>query len=168
MHESDPVMQEEVFGPILPIVRCNGPAEALKFINRRPRPLCLYVFSENKQVTEKLITGVRSGTVCVNDTIVQFGIDELPFGGVGESGIGAYHGKYTFKTFSHYKSIVYRDFSWIGDQVGIFRYPPYNKLKIEFLSFLLCHWKKFKITYADYLPYLLVFLCGILLAKYYM
>ena len=105
VHESDPIMQEEVFGPILPIVRCNSPAEALKFINRRSRPLCLYVFSENKQVVEKLVTGVRSGTVCVNDTIVQFGIDELPFGGVGESGIGAYHGKYTFKTFSHQKSI---------------------------------------------------------------
>lgn len=88
-------------------------------------------------------------------------VDELPFGGYGSSGMGSYHGKYTFDTFTHEKPVVVRDFSFIGDKVGLIRYPPYNKYKINFLSFMLWHWKKFKIFYFHYVPHALCFFFGV-------
>jgi len=90
-------------------------------------------------------------------------VDELPFGGAGESGMGNYHGKYTFETFSRERSSIIRDYSFLADKLGVFRYPPYNDLKINFLSFLLNHWKKFNITYFDYIPYLLCIFFGMLI-----
>lgn len=90
-------------------------------------------------------------------------VDELPFGGVGTSGMGSYHGKYTFDTFTREKPVVVRDFSFIGDKVGLIRYPPYNKYKINFLSFMLWHWKKFKIFYFDYAPHFLCVVVGMVL-----
>jgi aldehyde dehydrogenase (NAD+) len=155
-------MQDEVFGPILPIVNINSVVDAIKYINgRNSVPLCMYVFSASKEVQTLFENHVKAGTLACNETIVQFAIDELPFGGAGESGMGTYHGKYSFEAFSRDRACVYRDFSYLADKLGVFRYPPYSELKINFLCFLLHHWKKFNITYFDYIPHLICFFMGI-------
>ena len=127
-----PLMQEEIFGPILPILEYRDLTEALTFINNRPKPLALYIFSQDKQKQQTIIDGTSSGGVCINDTILHVGVNELPFGGVGESGIGRYHGKASFDTFSHQKSILQKslgfDLNW--------RYAPY-KTKLDTLKRLL-------------------------------
>ncbi|MDJ0688743.1 MAG: aldehyde dehydrogenase [Xenococcaceae cyanobacterium MO_188.B32] len=121
-----PLMQEEIFGPILPIIEYTNLEEAIAFVNERPKPLALYIFSKDKIKQQKVINSTSSGGVCINDTIMHVGVPELPFGGVGNSGIGNYHGKASFDTFSHHKSILQRyfwfDLNW--------RYAPY-KNKIE-------------------------------------
>ena len=121
-----PLMQEEIFGPILPIIEYTNLEEAIAFVNERPKPLALYIFSQDEIKQQKVVNSTSSGGVCINDTIMQCGVPELPFGGVGNSGIGNYHGKASFDTFSHHKSILQRyfwfDLNW--------RYAPY-KNKIE-------------------------------------
>ncbi|HEY9699313.1 MAG TPA: aldehyde dehydrogenase [Trichocoleus sp.] len=121
-----PVMQEEIFGPILPVLEYDGVQEAIDFINARPKPLALYLFSRNKALQDRVLKETSSGGVCINETIMQVGVSELPFGGVGESGMGNYHGKASFDTFSHYKSILYKPF-WLDLD---WRYAPY-KGKLE-------------------------------------
>ena len=117
----DPVMQEEVFAPILPVLEYDSLAEAIAQINARPKPLALYIFSKNRQVQQQVLQQTSSGGVCVNDTIMQIAASTLPFGGVGASGMGRYHGKASFDTFSHFKSVLYKPF-WIDLP---FRYAPY-------------------------------------------
>ena len=119
------LMQEEIFGPILPILDYANLEDAIAFINQRPKPLALYLFSNNKSKQERILEATSSGGVCINDTIFQVGVIDLPFGGVGPSGMGAYHGKATFDTFSHYKSVLKKSFRF---ELNV-RYPPYgNKL----------------------------------------
>ena len=91
----------------------------------------LYIFSENKQTREKILSNTSSGSICVNDVCVQLSVETLPFGGVGASGYGAYHGKYSFDIFSHKKSVLIRDFSFVGENLGKFRYPPYSDRKLH-------------------------------------
>ena len=86
-------MQEEIFGPILPIINVNSASEAIEFINARDKPLTLYLFSEDKKVQEKFMTNTSSGGMAVNECLLQMSVESLPFGGVGNSGMGAYHGK---------------------------------------------------------------------------
>ncbi|MGL5032505.1 MAG: aldehyde dehydrogenase family protein, partial [Microcystaceae cyanobacterium] len=120
------IMQEEIFGPILPILTYENLEEAIAFVNERPKPLALYLFTKNNAKQEQVLTKTSSGGVCLNDTIFQLGLINLPFGGVGESGMGNYHGKASFDTFCHYKSVLKKSF-W-GELN--FRYPPYgDKLK---------------------------------------
>ena len=116
------VMAEEIFGPILPILEYENLEDAIAVINQYPKPLALYLFSNDKQKQTQVLETTSSGGVCLNDTIMQVGVNSLPFGGVGESGIGAYHGKYSFDTFSHAKSILKRSF-WLDFD---WRYPPYK------------------------------------------
>ena len=119
------LMQEEIFGPILPILDYANLEDAIAFINQRPKPLALYLFSNNKSKQEWVLEATSSGGVCINDTIFQVGVIDLPFGGVGPSGMGAYHGKATFDTFSHSKSVLKKSFRF---ELNV-RYPPYgNKL----------------------------------------
>ena len=119
------LMQEEIFGPILPILDYSNLEDVIAFINQRPKPLALYLFSNNKSKQERILEATSSGGVCINDTIFQVGVIDLPFGGVGPSGMGAYHGKATFDTFSHYKSVLKKSFRF---ELNV-RYPPYgNKL----------------------------------------
>ncbi|MFN7657223.1 MAG: aldehyde dehydrogenase family protein, partial [Dolichospermum sp.] len=99
----DQVMQEEIFGPILPIIEYADINEAITLINSRPKPLALYLFSENKDLQKRILQETSSGGVCIQDTIMQVAVSSLPFGGVGDSGMGSYHGKSGFDTFSHYK-----------------------------------------------------------------
>jgi aldehyde dehydrogenase (NAD+) len=120
------IMQEEIFGPILPILEYEQLEEVINFINQYPKALALYIFSNNKNIQENILNSTSSGGVCINDTIWQVGIPQLPFGGVGDSGIGAYHGKTSFDIFTHYKSVLKKSFLFEFN----LRYAPY-KNKIE-------------------------------------
>jgi len=117
----DPLMQEELFGPLLPVLAVNDLDEAIQRINRRPKPLALYLFSDDRRQQHRLLERTSSGGVGFNDVVLQAGVPELPFGGVGASGMGAYHGKAGFDTFSHRRSVLRRPFRLDAP----FRYPPY-------------------------------------------
>ncbi|SNR57720.1 aldehyde dehydrogenase [Flavobacterium sp. ov086] len=117
-----PVMKEEIFGPILPILTYETQAEIQNVISRYEKPLAFYVFSENKSFAKKLITTYSFGGGCINDTVVQFSNKRLPFGGVGHSGIGAYHGQLSFDIFSHHKAVVKKG-NWLDLPM---RYAPYK------------------------------------------
>lgn len=116
-----PIMQEEIFGPILPVIEYNNLEEAISLVNNQPKPLALYFFSKNQEYQQQILEKTSSGGVCINDTIMHIGISELPFGGVGNSGIGSYHGKASFDTFSHQKSVLKKSFL-LDIKV---RYAPY-------------------------------------------
>jgi len=100
------IMQEEVFGPILPILAINDVDSVIRYINERPIPLALYWFGKNKEVMKRVLNETRSGGITINDTLLHAAVEDLPFGGVGASGIGAYHGKAGFEAFSHRKSVL--------------------------------------------------------------
>lgn len=134
---TDPIMQEEIFGPILPIVNVESALDAIKFINSREKPLALYIFSSNHKDVELILQNTSSGGVLVNDTMMHLACDSLPFGGVGASGMGSYHGKYSFDTFTHKKGVLYRDLGWLGEQLFGPRYPPSSNWKIKYINFML-------------------------------
>jgi len=117
------VLQEELFGPILPIIATKSIDSALDYINDRPSPLALYYFGKDKDEQQHVLDQVRAGGVCINDTISHFAQEDLHFGGVGESGMGSYHGEQGFLTFSHAKSV----FKKSGFNSTKFAYPPYGK-----------------------------------------
>ncbi|MDH6097456.1 aldehyde dehydrogenase [Anabaenopsis sp. FSS-46] len=119
---TDPVMEEEIFGPILPIIEYTDITEAIALINSRPKPLALYIFTQNQTLQKQVLQATSSGGVCINDTVMQVGVSSLPFGGVGDSGIGSYHGKASFDTFSHDKSVLKNSF-WLDLD---WRYAPYQ------------------------------------------
>ncbi|NEZ57135.1 aldehyde dehydrogenase [Adonisia turfae] len=121
-----PVMEDEIFGPILPILTYDQFDQALAQINARPKPLALYLFSRDQAKQQQVLTGTSSGGVCLNDTVLHIGVPDLPFGGVGQSGMGSYHGKATFDTFSHYKSVLKKTFLFDLD----WRYAPYKPAKL--------------------------------------
>jgi aldehyde dehydrogenase (NAD+) len=102
-----PIMQEEIFGPVLPVFTFNNLDEAISMVNIRPKPLALYFFSTNAFNQDKIIRETSSGGVTVNSVLLQYSTQTLPYGGVGNSGMGAYHGKYSFDTFTHYKPVFY-------------------------------------------------------------
>lgn len=104
--QTHPSMREEIFGPIFPVITYKELDEVIDFIHSRPSPLALYLFSQNKHVQEKILTTLRFGGGCVNDVILHLSSSELPFGGIGQSGMGQYHGKYGFDTFTHLKSVL--------------------------------------------------------------
>ena len=100
------IMDEEIFGPILPVLAYDSIEEVIDFIHSRPKPLALYVFGKNRRATEEILDRTTSGSACVNDLIVQVENPSVPFGGIGMSGTGNYHGHYGFKTFSHERNIL--------------------------------------------------------------
>ncbi|SFA81422.1 MULTISPECIES: aldehyde dehydrogenase [unclassified Bacillus (in: firmicutes)] len=123
----DASMMNENFGPILPVLEFNHLEEAINMINDRPKPLALYIFTENKRVEDEVLSKVSFGGGCVNDTLSHVASAHLPFGGVGNSGIGAYHGKHSFEVFSHSKSILKKSTKF---ELGIV-FPPYkDKIKL--------------------------------------
>lgn len=119
---SHPLMQEEIFGPLLPVVEVPDLQAAIRFVNERPKPLALYAFSRDSAKTEEVLRRVTAGGAVVNDCLLQFGATSLPVGGVGPSGMGGYHGKASFDTFTHHKSVVKKPF-FMDVKV---RYPPYK------------------------------------------
>lgn len=129
---SDEIMQEEIFGPVLPVLTYTEIQEAIDFINLHPKPLALYIFSNDKKFVNKILKSTSSGGVCINDTILHASSKNMPFGGVGNSGIGAYIGEYSFKTFSHQKSVLKN--SSIIDRD--FLYPPYKIFSFKMLRYI--------------------------------
>ncbi|MBA0865318.1 hypothetical protein Goshw_011119, partial [Gossypium schwendimanii] len=124
------MMTEEIFGPLLPIITLDKIEDSIDFINSRPKPLALYAFTKNEVLKERLVSETSSGSVVFNDAIIQYAGDTLPFGGIGESGMGKYHGKFSFDAFTHYKAVVRR--SLLTD--FWFRFPPWNNYKLELLE----------------------------------
>lgn len=102
----EPIMEDEIFGPILPVLEYDNLSDVMEAIHRQPKPLACYIFTESKSIQDKILNNVSFGGGCVNDTIYHVASPHLPFGGVGNSGIGAYHGKSSFDTFSHKKSVL--------------------------------------------------------------
>ena len=125
-----PSMQEEIFGPILPVLEFNTIEEAISIVKKFHKPLALYLFTKEKKIWKKVIEEVSFGGGCINETISHYVSPYLPFGGVGYSGIGQYHGKASFDTFTHYKGVLKKPF-WIDT---FLRYPPYNKGKVSFIK----------------------------------
>jgi aldehyde dehydrogenase (NAD+) len=130
---SDKVMQEEIFGPILPIIPYENLEDAIKNIMNFPKPLAFYLFSENSEQQNDIIAKIPFGGGCINDTVIHLANPNLPFGGVGTSGIGSYHGQKSFETFTNYKSVFKQ-----GTLVDIpLRYPPYNEKKLNWIKLFL-------------------------------
>jgi aldehyde dehydrogenase (NAD+) len=125
-----PVMGEEIFGPILPVLKVRSIDEAIAFVNGRDKPLALYVFSKDAAVQDKVLGGTSSGGATMNHCWVHLAVAGLPFGGVGESGMGAYHGKNTFDTFSHKKAVLRKPF--LMDPPVM--YPPYTEQKRKLIK----------------------------------
>lgn len=127
------LMQEEIFGPILPIITMDDINQAIPFINQRSKPLALYLYSQDKAFEETVLHNTSAGSMGVNDGFMFMLNPELPFGGVGNSGMGRYHGQYGFDTFSHLKTVMKRSFKF---DISL-RYPPYSELKLAILKKLL-------------------------------
>ena len=122
-----PIMQSEIFGPVLPVLRVKDVDEAIGFVNQGEKPLALYLFSADASTEERVLSSTSSGGVTVNGTIMHLANAKMPFGGVGPSGMGAYHGKHSFETFSHRKSVLRRGFRFDIKMM----YPPYTKRRTE-------------------------------------
>jgi aldehyde dehydrogenase (NAD+) len=128
-----PVMQEEIFGPILPVLRVPDVGGAIDFVNGRPKPLALYLFSRQEGVRRRVLAETQSGGVTTNHVCQHFGNDRLPFGGVGDSGMGAYHGRLSFDTFTHRKAVLEKPFGLEPPLI----FPPYSSTKLRWLRRLL-------------------------------
>jgi len=128
-----PVMNEEIFGPILPVLSVSDMDEAIQFVNSRPKPLALYVFTKNKSTQESILNRTSSGGACVNETLFHFVPPELPFGGVGGSGMGAYHGRFGFETFTHRKSVLNKSTA-VDPPMA---YPPFTESKQKWVRRLI-------------------------------
>lgn len=128
-----PVMQEEIFAPILPVLTWTKLDEVIDFIRSRPKPLALYLFSNKREVEEKILTTCSFGGGCINDTTIHLATTHMGFGGVGQSGMGSYHGRHSFDTFTHYRSIL-RKSTWLDIP---FRYFPYTDEKFRLIRMFL-------------------------------
>jgi aldehyde dehydrogenase (NAD+) len=121
---AEPLMTDEIFGPILPIMTVQSLDDAIGFVNARPKPLAAYLFTKTKSIRERVIKEVSAGGMVINHLLFQFSTNKLPFGGVGPSGMGAYHGKFGFEQFSHKKSVMTKP---TRPDLGAFIYPPYTE-----------------------------------------
>ena len=133
INKDSELLNSEIFGPILPIIEFENIDELIETIRVKPKPLALYIFSSSKQTQNKIMSKISSGGVCVNDTIMHLVPENLPFGGVGNSGMGSYHGKKSFETFSHQRSVLIRG-TWLDIAL---RYPPFNKKKLSLIKKLI-------------------------------
>lgn len=131
--EDSLIMTEEIFGPLLPILTVNKVEDSFNIIKSKDKPLAAYLFTNNKKLKENFISNISAGGLVINDTTMHLAVPTLPFGGVGESGMGAYHGKFSFDAFSHKKAVLLRSFA--GDLSS--RYPPYTPKKLKLLKALL-------------------------------
>ncbi|OBZ87681.1 Aldehyde dehydrogenase, dimeric NADP-preferring [Choanephora cucurbitarum] len=129
-----PLMQQEIFGPILPIIPIDNIDEGIKIVNSKPYPLALYVFASSKYNYDHILDRINSGGVLINDIIMHLQELSLPFGGIGPSGTGSYHGEKSFETFTHYRSTMVKDL--MAEPVVACRYPPYNEEKADILGIL--------------------------------
>jgi acyl-CoA reductase-like NAD-dependent aldehyde dehydrogenase len=129
----DPVMQQEIFGPVLPVIDFDDLEEVYPVIEKNPKPLAVYIFTRNKKKAREFLARTQSGSAAINDTVMQIASPYLPYGGLGASGMGRYHGKKSFQTFSNYRSVLVKSNlldMWL-------RYPPYSNLKARIVKMLL-------------------------------
>jgi aldehyde dehydrogenase (NAD+) len=126
------LMQEEIFGPVLPIITVDAMHDAIQHVAQRPKPLALYLFTRDGALEQEVVARLSAGSVCINDAVIFMVSPELPFGGIGLSGMGRYTGWYGFETFSHMKSVMKRSFRFDAP----IRYPPYDDLKAKLLRLL--------------------------------
>jgi len=126
------LMQEEVFGPVLPVITVDEMHHAIKFVADRPKPLALYLFTKSKALEEAVLSRLSAGSICINDAVIFMVSPELPFGGIGNSGMGRYTGWYGFETFSHMKPVMKRSFRLDAP----LRYPPYTEKKAKLLKMM--------------------------------
>ncbi|OVA07389.1 Aldehyde dehydrogenase NAD(P)-dependent [Macleaya cordata] len=131
--EDSLIMNEEIFGPLLPIVTVDKVEDSFDIIRSRSKPLAAYLFTNDKKLEKEFVSSISAGGMLINDTVLHLAVNTLPFGGVGESGTGSYHGKFSFDAFSHKKGVLYRSF--LGDASA--RYPPYTPRKQSLLRALL-------------------------------
>lgn len=132
---NDPIMQEEIFGPVLPILTYKTIEEAVNLVNDREKPLALYVFSKDAKIIKYVQMNTSSGGFTANDTMTHAAVNTFPFGGVGPSGIGGYHGKHSFETFSHIKPCLHK---YPGlESLNDVRMPPYTQKKLSTLCWFL-------------------------------
>ena len=124
-----PIMREEIFGPILPILSYSSLDEAISFVRERPKPLALYLFTRRASAEQRMLDECSFGGGCINDTIIHLATSRMPFGGVGHSGMGSYHGKRSFESFTHQRSIVKKS-TWLDLPM---RYHPYSKRKMKMI-----------------------------------
>ena len=129
----DKVMEDEIFGPILPVIEFNDLDDIIKKVRTRPNPLALYVFTKTSKIKKRLIREISFGGGAINDTVLHLSNSRLPFGGKGFSGTGNYHGKAGFETFSHKKSILFKAL-WFEP---FLKYTPYNKFKLKLLKWII-------------------------------
>jgi len=127
---NDALMQEEIFGPILPIITVANIADSIGIVNKRAKPLAMYVFTHNSDLEQRALSDISAGNVCVNDGMMFMTNPNLPFGGVGNSGMGRYHGKFGFDTFSHLKAVIKRG-TLLDPSL---RYPPYTSAKLSIIK----------------------------------
>ncbi|XP_050365008.1 aldehyde dehydrogenase family 3 member H1-like isoform X2 [Argentina anserina] len=126
------IMNEEIFGPLLPIVTVEKIEDSFDLINSGTKPLAAYLFTNNQKLKDHFVKNISAGGLVINDTTIHLAVPTLPFGGVGESGMGAYHGKFSFEAFSHKKAVVYRGYALDASV----RYPPYTNGKLNLLKAL--------------------------------
>jgi len=126
----DKVMQEEIFGPVLPVMAYEDLDEVIRQIKERPKPLSLYLFTQDERIKEKVLHEVSFGGGCVNEAVMHIANSDLPFGGVGDSGTGNYHGEAGFKAFSHFKSILDKEVTPDPDV----KYSPHTEEKLKLLK----------------------------------
>lgn len=126
------VMREEIFGPVLPVITYRTLDDAIRFVTSRPKPLALYLFAKSKEIYRQVIERTSSGGACINDVVMHLAVPDLPFGGVGASGMGAYHGRASFDTFSHKRAVLTK-----SEHFDVpLRYPPFSRLKLRGLKWL--------------------------------
>ena len=131
--KDSPIMQEEIFGPVLPLMTYTNLSDCIRFIRSNPKPLAFYLFTSSKAVEKKMLDSCSFGGGCINDTIIHIANSRMGFGGVGYSGVGSYHGKLSFDTFTHYRSMV-KKYTWIDLPV---RYHPYKESHFRLLRKLM-------------------------------
>jgi acyl-CoA reductase-like NAD-dependent aldehyde dehydrogenase len=164
--ESEPLLNEEIFGPILPIRTVKDMDEAIKFVNSKPIPLAFYVFSKSDKEVKYILDRTRSGGVCVNDSILHLGCSELPFGGFGPSGMGGYHNKYSFETFTHKRATLVKT-QGLEFVNKMLRYPKFSDFKSNLLSTVLFKSGPSKIPKLPWKNIFIVILLAIIFRRYF-
>ncbi|KAF9357171.1 Aldehyde dehydrogenase [Mortierella sp. AD094] len=140
----DKIMEDEIFGPILPIIRITDVDDAIEYMNSKDDPLALYIFTDDKKVAKKIMDSTRSGGILVNDTLMHVAESALPFGGIGPSGMGNYHGKSTFDTFTHERSTMVKNLSPLGESIQSARYAPFTSSNLKIIRLVVESVPRFK------------------------
>ena len=144
----DKLMEDELFGPLLPMIQVADVDDAIEYINSKDEPLALYIFSSNKKFANKVMDSTRSGAILVNDTLMHVAEGNLPFGGTGPSGMGSYHGKKSFDAFSHERSTMVKDLNPVSEAAMSLRYAPYNDTNLKIARLVLESVPRFKKSFV--------------------